>query len=260
MSAERNLYDFFLDARRSLVTLWQDQLPLSELRQIAEERVLERTGGGAPVRYLGELIGRNAISSIPELVLDPGLARALGRPEPALEGLSEHPVVAALLPPQFGIMSFFLQEGMEEPGFSLEDFSVLRNALRPAQQLVRSGFLSSEFDVLESAAFGFHGVTLHARHLDHFQIQYLTELCRDYKMSAVVIADSEATLGRVLETDAPYLGVWGYGARDLMRDFSVFDKLSCRLPSTCVPFAFYPNVADSDRELLRVLGFRAVFC
>jgi hypothetical protein len=260
VSGERNLYDFFLDARRSLVTLWQDQLPLSELRQIAEERVAERTSGGLPIQYLGERLPRGSLTSIPELVLDPTLARALGRCEPVLEGLTEHKAVAAFFPPQFGIMSFFLQEGQEEPGFSLEDFSTLRTALQPQQQLVRSGFLSSEFDVLESAAFGFHGVTIHARHLDHFQIQYLTELCRDFKMSAVVVVDSEATLARVLETDAPYLGAWGYTARDLTRDFSIFDRLSRKFPSTCVSFAFYPNVTDSDRQLMQGLGFRAVFC
>jgi hypothetical protein len=123
---------------------------------------------------------------------------------------------------------------------------------------LRTGFLSTEFDVLETVALGFQGLCIHARVLDVYEIQLLTEICRDFRITLVAIADSQETLARVLESDCPYAGLWGYDSKSFAPNFSIVSKLSSKVPSSCYRIAFLPSQPEPQWDVLQ--GMQVASC
>lgn len=185
-------------------------------------------------------------------------------------GLSaqQHGVSAIFLPPGFDSQAALASAPAPGMGTALTDF--LKNhqekslAANHHRLLLRTGVLSHEFEIYESLLLGFGGLVMHAAHLDHFELQYHTEICRDLKMHLILLADSESTLEKILLTDAPYIGIWAYSALDFSSHWRVLQGLAPRIPSTCLKFAFHPEPVGAGAQgatqaLLGASGYTAIF-
>jgi hypothetical protein len=243
------MLDFFLNARRALVSQWLRSLPVSELRKIAEERFEGRRFQSAC--FLGEVVQSGRCLGFPEFVFDADFVSLLKKPERALKALSGAKGCACFLPPEAGILN------LEAPSMStvIEFLSVVPSDM----PCIRTGFLSTEFDVWESIALGFNGLCIHARHLDLFEIQFFTEICRDFKMSLVAIAESRETLSRIIESDCPYVGLWGYNVNTFAPDFAALSKMASKVPSTCLKVAFLSGDSHSEVEMLSKMHVSVAF-
>ncbi len=242
-SRKENLLDFFLNARRALVREWTEELPISSLRQIADEEFKLRKHKSHC--YLKDFQKSNVCLPLPEFVFDADFRHPLGRIQRGFFSPEAEEVgaVALFLPPSEGILTLDHDSAREWQSFLA--------SMPPKALCLRTGFLSTEFDVLESIALGFGGVCIHARLLDVYEIQLLTEICRDFKMTMVAVADSAATLGRILESDCPYVGLWGYDAHSFTPDFGLISKLAPKIPGTCYRVAFLPSQPEPQWDVLK---------
>jgi hypothetical protein len=240
VAVREGLLDFFLNARRTVVAEWLQTIPIAELRKIAEERFVARKSVAAP--FLGDVAQAGKCVNFPEFVFDEEFRSALHKPVRELSALSDAKGCACFLPPDAGILNL-------EIGATAQAMEFLA-AVPSKIPCIRTGFLSTEFDVWESIALGFNGLCVHARVLDLYEIQLLTEICRDYKTSLIAIADSRETLARVLESDCPYVGLWGYNPNTFAPDFSGLSKMAPKVPSTCQKIAFLPGADAAEMQLL----------
>jgi hypothetical protein len=245
---KEGLLDFFLKARRALVEQWSRELPISELRALATENLEQRKL--QPSRYLSDVFASKKCTPIPEFVFDCDFQVPLKRAPRKATALPENGACALFLPPEQGLFSL-----EEESSRTWKEFL---NGLSSTQICLRTGFLSTEFDVLETVALGFQGLCVHARVLDVYEIQLLTEICRDYRITLVAIADSQEALARVLESDCPYAGLWGYDSKSFAPSFSLVSKLSSKVPSTCYRMAFLPSEPEPQWDVLH--GMQVASC
>ena len=277
------MLEFFIEAQSRVTALQQQQFSILEIRA-ESERALLRTPASAPV--LSEFVKKNEFLQIPECVLDAefrGLLSAttvqvvhaahtahtavapaqnsMPNSDPETQVLesfattvesSSACAAALLLPPGFWLRQNW--SASEEP-FLLEYAALLksRNAL-----FLRTGFLSSEFEIHESVLMGFRGVALQAALLDEFQIQFLTEVGRDYKTCLVWAVESEETLKRVLKTDAPYLGIVALPNEKGERNLGLLQRLAPKIPNTCLKIAFLPGAKAHEINYARAAGFVCV--
>ena len=230
-----SLQSFLLRARRRLVHQWQETLPLAQLRSIAEE---SRAQMLAPIPFLGEKLPGGEATHIVELCTETELASLIERPTEA-----KGPLLSILTGPEDGLIA------LGDPSQPLPRAKYGNQVF-----LLRNGFFQSEFDVLESAALGYDGICIHAQGLDHYEIQYLTELCRDFRLSLVVWVDSEETVDTALQTDAPYLGINAMHAEDFSDNTIQLTRLAQRIPSTCTRLAWLRQTPD--KRTLATAGIR----
>jgi hypothetical protein len=121
--------------------------------------------------------------------------------------------------------------------------------------------------LLAAAAMGFDGVCLEVGDGDKALLQYLTEVCREVKLSPIWMVRTAEELARVLETDAPYVGLFFENRPPQSQSespiFSVpFDpcvdlKIRKSIPSEVVTLClFSANGPDSESFLHRIAGQR----
>lgn len=126
---------------------------------------------------------------------------------------------------------------------------------------IRFGFFSQEVEILKTRLLGFHGITLHVDNLDLYQMQYVVEVCRDYKLSCILVVSTTKSLQIALETDCPYIAIWGYGSDVTSKTFSSSFALEAvrKFPKNCYPFLFAPILQTAQLNALKTAGYRAVF-
>ncbi len=246
---KEGLLDFFINGRRSLVQQWQREISIPDLRKLAEERFSHRKM--LPARYLGDFLNSKSCLPVPEFVFDSDFRAPLGRSEKSKMECPSAGASALFLPPEEGLFSL--------GGDSVPLWVDFLSQIPPEVLCLRTGFLSTEFDVLETAALGFHGLCVHARVLDLYEIQLFTEICRDFSMTLIAIADSASTVERILESDCPYVGLWGYDVETFSPQFSLLSKLVPKIPSTCHRVVFLPSTQQVPLDVLRSMSVGACF-
>jgi hypothetical protein len=112
---------------------------------------------------------------------------------------------------------------------------------------------------------GFDGVCIEVGDGDRALLQYLTEVCREVKLSPIWMVRTAAELARVLETDAPYVGLF-YENRPPQSQSGAFSvpfepcvNLDIRksIPSEVVTLClFSANGPDAESFLHRIAGQR----
>jgi hypothetical protein len=244
------LLDFFLNARCALVEQWSRTLPLTELRDLANENFEQRKH--LPAKYLSDFFVSQKCVPIPEFVFDAEFQAPLKRPTRPSSNLPESGACALFLPPEQGLFTLD-----DESANAWRDFLTGNVAHR---HCLRTGFLSTEFDVLESVVLGFQGLCVQARLLDVYEIQLLTEICRDFRITMVAIADSPETLARVLESDCPYVGLWGYDPKNFSANFNMVSKLSSKVPSSCHRIVFLPSQPEPQWDVLHGMKVSSCVC
>jgi hypothetical protein len=119
--------------------------------------------------------------------------------------------------------------------------------------------------LLAAAAMGFDGVCIEVGDGDKALLQYLTEVCREVKLSPIWMVRTAAELARVLETDSPYVGLFfeNRPPQSQSAAFTVpFDpcvNLDIRksIPSEVITLClFSANGPDSESFLHRIAGQR----
>lgn len=142
--------------------------------------------------------------------------------------------------PDFSLISVQLQPAFWQTNFWKTAGSQKLHQMilhKPANcQVFRSGFLSSEAEILESALLGFDGIVWHISNKDHFQIQYGIEIGRDLKMNIIPVAKNDHELDLLLQTDAPYIGIWGLESDEQKFNLPWLQKMSVKIPSNCIKF------------------------
>lgn len=237
--------EFFLKARESFVRLALRYADVEELRSRAE--FLSRSFPGAG--YLGTQLRGAPFCEFAVLSEHPEVAKALGVRVTSPSELADARVLSAFEPPA-------------ELRLELDEQGAQSNVLRELSQnafVMRYGFFESELDIIESALLGYRGIVFFALRLDVYLLQYLTELCRDFKMSCVLVAESEESLDRILQTDCPYIGLWGRNPGDWQLRWDIFESLASRIPSNCYSFAFAPQLTAVQKQRLADLKFCGVF-
>jgi hypothetical protein len=128
-----------------------------------------------------------------------------------------------------------------------------------------AGQIPTVQSLLAAAAMGFDGVCIEIGDADKALLQYLTEVCREVKLSPIWMVRTAAELARVLETDAPYVGLFfeNRPPQSQSESFAVpFDpcvNLDIRksIPSEVITLClFSANGPDSESFLHRVAGQR----
>ncbi|MES2613843.1 MAG: hypothetical protein V4591_00340 [Bdellovibrionota bacterium] len=120
---------------------------------------------------------------------------------------------------------------------------------------IRTGFYRNEFDIYQSILFGFQGLTIFVSGLDVFQIQYLTEVAREYAFSLFFVVHDKKELNLVLETDAPYIVFSAFEKKNFSKNTSFLYNLSQFVPKSANLFALAPWEVTKDKKILQELGF-----
>lgn len=118
--------------------------------------------------------------------------------------------------------------------------------------------------ILNAAALGFDGVCLEIGEGDRALLQYLTEVCREVKLSPIWMVKCFAELARVLETDAPYVGLFfenrpPQDPESFLVPFDPCIDVSIRksIPGEVITLCLYAaNGPDSESFLHRIAGQR----
>jgi len=98
----------------------------------------------------------------------------------------------------------FVLEFASESTHGHED---LRRRVRneTSQPIIHNELVLDEYQIHEARALGADAVILHAAIVDHAEIQYFTEICRDYGMAALILIANKADLDKVMATDIELL-------------------------------------------------------
>jgi hypothetical protein len=128
------------------------------------------------------------------------------------------------------------------------------------QFAIRTGFYQDEFEIYNTLLMGFHGMTIYIDGLDIFQIQYLTEIARDYFVTLFFVVHDKYELNLVLETDAPNIVFSTYNKKNFSFNQSILYNLSQFVPTTANLFALGPKYILNDKSNLIELGFNGAIC
>ncbi len=168
--------------------------------------------------------------------------------------------------PDFSLISVQLQPAFWQTNFWKTAGSQKLHQMilhKPANcQVFRSGFLSSEAEILESALLGFDGIVWHIANKDHFQIQYGIEIGRDLKMNVIPVAKNDHELDLLLQTDAPYIGIWALENDEQKFNMPWLQKMSVKIPSNCLKFVVAANsvhkLAEAHNAAISQWGYRGI--
>lgn len=123
---------------------------------------------------------------------------------------------------------------------------------------LRTGFYQDEYEIYKSILMGFQGLTIYVTGLDCFQIQYLTEVARDFSFSILFVVHNKDELKLVLETDAPYLLFSTFEKKNFSIKSCILYNLSQFVPKTASLFAMSSCHILQDKKILSELGYRGL--
>lgn len=275
MKSEPALLDFLLETHCSLQDIRARELPLSALRAQAEDVARAQGAVLSPTALGATLAGGAHFLSVPEHISDIDLCRTLTGKEPSrsleaflnlagAQGACPMAVVQVPLAHWAQAAWHEASEGDASPESGLSAFvgavgSAFGGDRDAPFLLMRGGFLGTEFDVLESVVMGFRGVFLWARGRDVFTLQLLTEVCRDFKMCLIWMVESEDSLARVLETDAPFVCLSALEPTRLERNLPFLQKAFPKIPRTTARMAWVPGADPGTLTFAKTLGFQIAF-
>lgn len=229
-----------LDAQRQVLSCAREEL--EDVRSKAEERAIKISS-----RFLGSLLGEKKLLEFPVYCFESEVASLLGFRSAVTDLENFLPAV--------------MREGV---GFDVEVPGTARDVSELTENqsafLLRFGFFESERDVYETVLLGYQGLTVFVRNLDLYQAQYFAEVGRDFKMSVILMVDSIAALETVLQTDAPYIGVWAYQEGTMQLNWDFVLRALESIPTACMPIVFGPNFTDAQKQMLRSLRCKGIVC
>lgn len=124
---------------------------------------------------------------------------------------------------------------------------------------IRTGFFSNELDIYDSILNNFDGIALFVSGKDSYQIQYLTEIGRDFSFPIIFIAQNKQEVLSILNTDAPYFAIFGFEQENLSPNLKQVLSLYNLFPKTTYPIAFTNNVNKEKVTVLKNLGYKLNF-
>lgn len=239
------LLKFFVDAHAKLRDIRESHLSLEDVRSKADytSRTFSTPG------YLGALLkAESGLRHVPVITHSEEHRKAFG--------LSE----SSSLDNDFGVVAVLdLPQKLEDAQHTQSETQNFLKNLSSSVLLFRYGFLSNEYDVYETVLQGYRGVTVFASDHEIYTLQLITEVCRDMKLSCVLVAHDNESLGRVLETDCPYIGIWGYEDEEPRLKWKMLLELVPQIPKTCLALAMCPDLSVAQKMQLQSLGLRAHF-
>ena len=127
------------------------------------------------------------------------------------------------------------------------------------QFAIRTGFFQDEYEIYHSILMGFQGLSIYVLGLDVYQVQYLTEIAREYSFSLFFIVHNKDELNIVLQTDAPYIVFSSYEAKNFDLNVSFLYKLSQFVPKSANLFAIGNEELVKNKSKLLNLRYSGFF-
>ncbi|MBX9703924.1 MAG: hypothetical protein K2X39_07195 [Silvanigrellaceae bacterium] len=237
------LLDFFLTQQAKLDEIFKETNPdyLSELRSQAEKNIQTYEKRNNFNSLLQEnQFEKNSFITIPHYILDQSFADFLGV---KVEDTFDKEQIAALFTP-------IAKRIEKEPSFFFSKTNCF---------FIHSGFFSSESDIYRSVAQNFKGMFLFANGKDHYELQLLTEIGRDFGISILFVASNLEEVNEILKTDAPYLVISAYHPKDFQTNLALPMTAISKVPNTCRCFCLAPPLLAKESEALKQLGFSGLF-
>lgn len=261
LTHQASLAHFLLEAQSRVTSLQERQYSLIEMRSRAEDFLKNVSQKLTAPLFFQSSVPSKLPMRICEFIMGKELQtlfRIVGETEDEinLENFikpKNQDTSAILLPPGYWLRDQW--SGCEES--FLQSYATAIAAGNSF--LFRTGFLSSEFEIYESLLLGFRGISMHATTLDEFQIQFLTEVCRDFKMCLIWLVEDKEVLNRVLKTDAPYLAIFLAPDEKGERNLTVLRALAPKIPNSCPKIAFLPGARPNEMKYAYASGFTCVF-
>ena len=230
------MLDFFIQNQAKISSFQKDLLDLEEIKEECLIKVRTKNKLNKLETYID--FSSSEIKLIPQLIPDPDFQKL------------------------YKINSFELQREKQDSSLTSLFSSPLCEKWKESLAckgdndfLIRSGFYQDEIDIYESILLGFDGLTLYVSGLDIFQIQYLTEVARDYYFSVFFVIHTKAELDIVLKTDAPYFIFSCYEKKNFNIDMSFLYKTSQFVPKSASLFAMVPEEVLKNKSTFKDLGF-----
>ncbi|APJ04400.1 hypothetical protein [Silvanigrella aquatica] len=234
---KKNLLSFFLEQQKKLTLLNSNYFSLSDKRQLAENIFLRNK-----TKYnLNHKIENKKYTLIPNYIHDKDFCSLFDTEVNIIDFNNKDDIFCLFTSPLH-------EEWLEKISIKHEDSLVLR-----------SGFFTQEYEIYDSIIHGFDGMFIYCYNLDKYQIQYLTEIGREFHFSIIFIIHNKKELQTVLDTDAPYIAISGYNPHNFSHDSSIFFQLANLLPKTTNLMAWAGLLENSKKTLLNNIGFKVIF-
>lgn len=242
--SEQTYLDFFLSSQAKLLAQRMRGRELEDLRVQAE---MESRSFPMP-GFLGQIVTPGKMTLAPLYSADEDSASAFRLRK---NDFTDERAQGASV---FGV---FEVPGEEE---RVAGVSLLLKKIAPEKLIIRTGFFESEADIYETVLAGYRAVTIFARRLDVHQLQLCTEICRDMKVSCILVADSPESFDRVLETDCPYVGLWGFAAKEPTLQVSLFSQCAPNTPKNCISVGIAPDLTTGQIGDIKNVGLNLLLC
>lgn len=123
---------------------------------------------------------------------------------------------------------------------------------------IKHGFFTQEYDIYEAKIEGFDAITIYVKPLDHFKIQYLTEIGRDYKISIIFTICDTQDLEKVMKTDCPYLMIFALNPKTFKQCSHNVIDLMTHIPSNFLAGVYNPLIKTLMKEDLKKHGAKYI--
>ena len=119
---------------------------------------------------------------------------------------------------------------------------------------IKHGFFSQEYEIYEAIREEFDAITLYVKQLDHFKIQYFTEIGRDYQISISFIIIDKSDLEKAVKTDCPYLMIFTLEEKTFKEKTHEILDLMSQIPSSFLTSIYSPSIKAPLSHELKKLG------
>lgn len=214
--------------------------PSLELRQIAEERRLDRRDFAAALR-----------------AKRPAIISEIKKASPSRGVLVEdfRPVELAKQYQRGGAAALSVLTDHDFFQGSLADLWAARAA--SSLPVIRKDFTISEFQVLEAAAYGADAILLIVAILDEAQLRAYRELAAEFEMAALVEVHDRRELGIAIESGAEMIGVNNRDLRTFQVSLDTSVDLAREIPRTVIKVSESGIFNAADVHRLMDAGFDA---
>lgn len=249
MLKRKNILNFFLEQQKKLTYLQMEKCSLSEKRTLVDHYILRNKLKLNFEHKMEQLHQQNTLAtqshfnplSIPHYILDQDFCNLFHTKYKDHENIQKEEVYCLFTSPLH-------EEWRETISIKYE-----------GSMIFRTGFFSEEYEIYDSILHGFNGLFLYCQGLDKYQIQYLTEIAREYHFTLIFLIHNKNELQALLETDAPYLAISGYKAHNFEFDPSIFFQLSNLVPQTASLMAWTGKLENVKKSLLYQIGYQVIF-
>ena len=229
---KKNLLDFFLQTQEKITQIKEKKTPLLEIRRQAQKKSDNNFN-----HSLKTALKKDATAYIYEDIQDEEYKKIFTKTKAPKS--SDSASLAFIFPSLTSTKNCLESKNRDESSF-----------------FIKHGFFTQEYEIFEAKKEGFDAITLYVKTLDHYKIQYLTEIGRDYKTSIIFTISDKDDLEKVMKTDCPYLLIFGLNKKTFTQNTHEIFDLMTQIPSNFLTGIYNPSLKAPMGEELEKLGVK----